>query len=59
MGKLLAFMFVVNLVMALTALPALAVVLERLLPRKHPARVASLMTHGTENAGVAAPKGSS
>src|SRR6267143_783615 len=30
MGKLLAFMFIINLVMAMTALPALAVVLERL-----------------------------
>jgi predicted RND superfamily exporter protein len=33
MGKLLAFMFIVNLIMAMTALPALAVVLERLFPR--------------------------
>ena len=32
MGKLLAFMFIVNLVMAMTALPALAVVLERIFP---------------------------
>ena len=34
MGKLLAFMFMVNLVMAMTVLPALAVVLERFFPRK-------------------------
>lgn len=34
MGKLLAFMFIVNLLMAMTALPALAVVLERLFPRR-------------------------
>jgi hypothetical protein len=34
MGKLLAFMFLVNLAMAMTVLPALAVVLERLFPRR-------------------------
>ncbi len=45
MGKLLAFMFIVNLVMAMTALPALAVVLERFFPRKQPARAASLFNH--------------
>ncbi|HWU69271.1 MAG TPA: efflux RND transporter permease subunit, partial [Stenotrophobium sp.] len=39
MGKLLAFMFMVNMVMAMTALPAFAVVLERLFPRKGPVRV--------------------
>lgn len=33
MGKLLTFMFLVNMVMAVTALPALAVMLERLFPR--------------------------
>ena len=38
MGKLLAFMFIVNLIMAITALPALAVVLERLFPRTRPVR---------------------
>jgi uncharacterized protein len=38
MGKLLAFMFIVNLIMAMTALPALAVVLERVFPRRKPAR---------------------
>jgi predicted RND superfamily exporter protein len=45
MGKLLAFMFMVNMVMAMTALPALAVWLERLFPRKSPARVPGLMQH--------------
>ena len=34
MGKLLAFMFMVNMVMAMTALPAFAVWMERLFPRK-------------------------
>lgn len=33
MGKLLTFMFLVNMVMAVTALPALAVMLEKLFPR--------------------------
>ncbi|WP_085314978.1 efflux RND transporter permease subunit [Derxia lacustris] len=45
MGKLLAFMFVVNLVMAMTALPALAVWLERLFPRRKPVRASALMNH--------------
>jgi hypothetical protein len=36
MGKLLAFMFLVNLCMAMTALPALVVVLERVFPRRKP-----------------------
>lgn len=45
MGKLLAFMFMVNLVMAMTALPALAVVLERLFPRKAPVRASGLLAH--------------
>lgn len=45
MGKLLAFMFVVNLVMALTALPALAVVLEKLLPRRKPVKAPGMMSH--------------
>lgn len=43
MGKLLAFMFMVNLVMAMTALPALAVWLERLFPRKKPVRASSIL----------------
>lgn len=41
MGKLLAFMFIVNLLMALTTLPALAYWLERLFPR----RVSHVMVH--------------
>lgn len=42
MGKLLAFMFMVNMVMAMTALPAFAVWLERLFPRKGPVHVPGL-----------------
>ncbi|HAH11852.1 MAG TPA: hypothetical protein DCL48_17285 [Alphaproteobacteria bacterium] len=34
MGLLLTFMFVINMLMAITALPAMAVVLETLIPRK-------------------------
>jgi predicted RND superfamily exporter protein len=45
MGKLLAFMFIVNLVMAMTALPALAVVLERLFPRRKPVRAPGVFSH--------------
>jgi predicted RND superfamily exporter protein len=45
MGKLLAFMFIVNLVMAMTALPALAVVLDRLCPRRKPVRPPSVFSH--------------
>jgi len=45
MGKLLAFMFIVNLVMALTALPAVAVVLERIFPRRGPVRAPGIMNH--------------
>lgn len=45
MGKLLAFMFIVNLVMAMTALPALAVLLERLFPRRRPARAPGAFGH--------------
>jgi predicted RND superfamily exporter protein len=45
MGKLLAFMFLVNMIMAMTALPALAVVLERILPRKSPVYVSDLLSH--------------
>jgi uncharacterized protein len=44
-GKLLAFMFIVNLVMAMTALPALASVLERWFPRRKPARAPGLFSH--------------
>ncbi|MGH8461635.1 MAG: efflux RND transporter permease subunit [Stenotrophobium sp.] len=42
MGKLLAFMFMINMVMAMTALPAFAVVLERLFPRRGPVRMPGL-----------------
>jgi hypothetical protein len=45
MGKLLAFMFIINLVMAMTALPALAVVLERLFPRSHPPHIPGALQH--------------
>lgn len=45
MGKLLAFMFIVNLVTALTALPALVVVLERAFPRRLPVRAPGLFSH--------------
>ncbi|CAA7611355.1 RND efflux transporter [Candidatus Terasakiella magnetica] len=45
MGKLLAFMFIINLVMAMTALPALAVVLERIMPRKHPVKLSTVFDH--------------
>ena len=45
MGKLLAFMFMVNLVMALTTLPALAVVLDILFPRRRPVRLLGALAH--------------
>ncbi len=45
MGKLLAFMFLVNLVMAMTALPAFALLLERLFPRRGPVRKSALFDH--------------
>jgi predicted RND superfamily exporter protein len=45
MGKLLAFMFIVNLVMAMTALPALAVLLERVFPRRTPVKAPGLLSH--------------
>ncbi|WP_154233821.1 efflux RND transporter permease subunit [Burkholderia seminalis] len=45
MGKLLAFMFLVNMVMAMTVLPAFAVWLERLFPRRGPARAPGLLAH--------------
>lgn len=45
MGKLLAFMFIVNCVMAMTALPALAVVLEMLFPRRRRVRAISILSH--------------
>ena len=45
MGKLLAFMFLVNMVMAMTVLPAVAVWLERLFPRRGPVRAPGLLAH--------------
>jgi predicted RND superfamily exporter protein len=45
MGKLLAFMFIINLVMAMTALPALAVVLERIFPRTRPVHIPGVLQH--------------
>ena len=41
MGLLLTFMFMINMIMAVTALPALAVVLEMLVPRKTPPKAPS------------------
>jgi len=45
MGKLLAFMFMVNMVLAMTALPAFAVWLERLFPRRGPVHAPGLLAH--------------
>lgn len=45
MGKLLAFMFIVNLVMAMTVLPALAVVLERIFPRRKAVKASGFVSH--------------
>lgn len=45
MGKLLAFMFMVNMVMAMTVLPAFAVWLERLFPRRRPVRAPGMLGH--------------
>lgn len=45
MGKLLAFMFMVNMVMAMTVLPAFAVWLEKLVPRRRPVRAPGLLAH--------------
>ncbi|QDF97882.1 RND transporter [Azoarcus sp. DD4] len=45
MGKLLAFMFMVNMVMAMTALPAFAVWLERIFPRRTPVRAPGILAH--------------
>ena len=41
MGLLLTFMFMINMIMAVTALPALAVVLEMMFPRKNPPKAPS------------------
>jgi hypothetical protein len=57
MGKLLSFMFIVNLIMALTALPALAVVLEKILPRKSRVHVSGIMSHAAEKAGMPGQRG--
>lgn len=45
MGLLLAFMFLVNMVMAMTVLPAFAVLLERIAPRRSPLRVSDALMH--------------
>ncbi|MFA7639224.1 MAG: MMPL family transporter [Parvibaculum sp.] len=45
MGLLLSFMFMVNMIMAITVLPSLAVILEMLLPRKTPVRVNKALMH--------------
>jgi predicted RND superfamily exporter protein len=45
MGKLLAFMFMVNMVMAMTVLPAFAVWLERVFPRRRPPRAPGMLGH--------------
>jgi len=45
MGKLLAFMFMVNMIMAMTVLPAVAVWLERLFPRRNPPKAPGILSH--------------
>lgn len=45
MGKLLAFMFMINMIMTMTVLPAFAVWLARLVPRRGPVRAAGLLRH--------------
>lgn len=45
MGKLLAFMFMINMVMAMTLLPAFAVMLDTLIPRRRPVRVPGIAHH--------------
>lgn len=45
MGELLTFMFMVNMVMAITLLPAFAVTLDRLIPRRGPVRVPAILEH--------------
>ncbi len=45
MGKLLAFMFIVNLVMAMTALPALAVWMDKIFPRRGPVKAPGILDH--------------
>lgn len=43
MGMLLTFMFMVNMIMAITLLPAIAVTLDVLIPRRHPVRAPFLV----------------
>lgn len=45
MGKLLAFMFLVNMIMAMTVLPAFAVWLEQTFPRRRPVRLIGSLVH--------------
>jgi len=45
MGELLTFMFLVNMVMAVTLLPAFAVTLDRLVPRRGAVRVPAILQH--------------
>ncbi|MYN44770.1 MMPL family transporter [Pseudoduganella sp. FT93W] len=45
MGALLTFMFLVNMVMAITLLPAFAAVLEWLIPRKGPVYMPAILQH--------------
>lgn len=45
MGALLTFMFLVNMVMAITLLPAFAAVLEWLIPRRGPVRMPAILQH--------------
>jgi uncharacterized protein len=44
MGLLLTFMFMVNMLMAITVLPAIAVVIDVLIPRRRPVRT-PLLSH--------------
>ncbi len=44
MGMLLTFMFMVNMIMAMTMLPALAVMIDVLIPRVRPVRT-PLLSH--------------
>ncbi|MDI3251120.1 MULTISPECIES: efflux RND transporter permease subunit [unclassified Pseudomonas] len=45
MGKLLAFMFMINMVMAMTLLPAVAVMLDKWIPRRRPVRALGIAAH--------------
>ncbi|NMG30200.1 MMPL family transporter [Aromatoleum evansii] len=45
MGMLLAFMFIVNMIMAMTVLPACAVWLEKIFPRRSPVRAPGILAH--------------